>query len=241
MHMRTLTAIFIFLPFAHAVGQPADTLSGGLHFPQDSLLNIYDSRKDSLSLYNGRQFYGYSLSIEGSAFFQANEWGHGSVLYDGAWYRNVELMYDLYRDELIARHPVGIPIVLFRERVQEFILTGKVFVYLEKDKNNVVSNGFYQRVTDGKATVYAKRVRKLEEKIDGLFIERKFILADQFFVLKVGVYYTVKKQKGLLALFKDKRQEISEYKGRLKQKYKTNPEQFIVNIADYYNQLLSEK
>ncbi len=238
--MRKLTAIFIFLPFAQVNGQPADTLLNDGHFLQDSLVSIFYSRQDSLTLYNGRQFYGYSLSIEGSAFYQSTEWKTGSVFYDGNLYHNVEMMYDLYRDELIVKHPVGIPLLLFRERVKEFTLAGQTFEYLESDPTHVISNGFYHRIAKGRAVVYVKRKKNLEEKINGLQVDRKFVSSDHFYVMIDGKYHPVKKQQELLSLFKDKRAEIYQFKDRMNMKYKTNPEQFILTLVNYYNQLHPE-
>lgn len=221
-----------------AASQPPGSLTGNSSPAADSLVNMYYAdQKESPLLYNGRQFYGYASSIQGHAYYLSNTWNPGFVLFDGLLYRDKELMYDIYRDELIIKHPKGIHVILFRERVQQFNLAGQFFVYIEKNSEAGIRNGFYQQLTDGKATAYVKRVKILEEKIDGLVLERKFLPADQFFILKDKIYQPVKKQKDLLKILKDKRQELSQYKSRQKIKYKENPEQFIVRMTAYYNQL----
>jgi hypothetical protein len=126
---------------------------------------------------------------------------------------------------------------LFKERIPEFTLAGDVFMYLPKDKGNVIDKGFYQKLTSGKVIAIARRTKQLEEKTYGLQIEQRFIAKDQFFVVKDGIYHSIKKQDDLLDLFDDKRQEIYEFRSRFNQKYKKNPEQFIVAFTNYYNQL----
>jgi hypothetical protein len=235
--MRKLTGFFFFLSSLHVSGQAPDSLNRASQVMEDSLVSIYYSSQQQgvSSLYNGRQFYGYLGSIEGDAFYLSKNWLTESIFYDGLWYRNVQIMYDIYRDEVIVKHPNGVVVVLFGERVNEFSFQGQTFVYL--NGNSSIKKGFYQRLTQGRAIVYAKRIKILEEKINGLIVERKFIPRNIFFIYKENSYYPVKKQKALIAVLKEKRNEVQQYRNQLKLRYKTNAEQVIVRTAEYYNQI----
>ena len=237
--MRKLSIIFLFFSFTRSGAQSPDTAINNFYFQKDNLLQVYYSLRDSSSLYNGRQFYGYSQSIEGDAFYPLNSISRGDILYDNAWYRGVEMMYDAYKDELIARHPVPfeIDLVLFREKIAEFVLIGKVFVYIRKDKDEVMTSGFYQKLTSGNAVFLVKRTKQLEEKIYGTRIESKFLTKDRFYILKDDRYYHVKRENDLVDLFKDKRDEIYAYKHQLKLRFKSDPEYFILKLTNYYNEL----
>jgi hypothetical protein len=58
-----------------------------------------------------------------------------------------------------------------------------------------------------------------------------------YHALKDGKYYLVKKQKTLLNLLKDQKQNVIKHLKKENLKYKHDPEKTIMAIADYYNQL----
>ena len=237
--MRKFAILFLLFPFTRSAAQSPDSLIAYSNPRQDTLSTSYNIPFDSLSLYNGRRFYGYPISIEGNAFYRATGSTPGSVLYNNTWFYNVQLMYDIYQDQLIVKHPppFELNVIIFKERIPEFIIGDQVFVYLPKDKDGVVDNGFYQKLTHGKAIALARRAKLLEEKTSNLQVEQRFIENDHFFVLKDGIYHSIKKQNDLLELFNDKRQEIHDFRSRFNQKFKKNPEQYIIALTNYYNQL----
>jgi hypothetical protein len=237
--MRKLTVIFFFFPFTASLAQSVDAPANNFSTRQDSLLNTYYSLRDSMSLYNGRQFYGYPASIEGFAFFGSNDMAYGSVLYNNVWYHRIGLFYDIYKDELIVRHPppFEVNVILYGENISQFILDGQTFVYVARDKNNVMDNGFYQQLTAGNATILVKRKKLLEEKINGVTLDVRFITKNHFFILKDGVYHSIKREDDLMSVLKDRRQELYQYKSSMHLRYKSNPELFIMSITNYYNQL----
>jgi hypothetical protein len=235
--MKKFMALILLFRVLSAIGQP-----GGSPVPGtvvlDSLVKIYQNGLGvNLPLYNGRQFYGYSASIKDHAFYPVNEWTTGSVRYDNMWYQRVPLMYDVYKDELVTMHPNGIPFSLFSDRVQEFSLNNKVFVRLFADKDNDIPTGFYQRLSTGKATAFVKRIKLLEEKINGLEVERKFLTKDMFYILKDGLYTKIRKRQSLLLALKDKNNELAQYLNQAKIKYKAGAETYIIRVTEFYNKL----
>ena len=85
-------------------------------------------------------------------------------------------------------------------------------------------------------TIFVRRYKKLEENIVDLAIERRFVGFNQYYVLKDGNYYPINKQKSLLELLKDSRQNIVQHLKQQKLRYKDNKEKAIVQIAEFYNQ-----
>lgn len=233
--MRKLVAAIIFFSFLEATAQETNSAGVSQASANDSLSGNYTSPQDVYSpLYNGRQFYGYPSFIEGHAFYRTSDWTTGSVLYDGLWYRNVQLMYDIHQDELVVRHPNGIPVILFKERVTQFSLLNEIFVYIEY---NNLAKGFYQVLVKGRATAYVKRGKKLEEKIDGTQLERKFIPADAFFIFKDGRYYSIHNQQNLFNVLKERRQALQQYRRQSGLRFKTDAEQLIHRLTEHYNHL----
>src|SRR5687768_10866625 len=115
--MRIILLPLLFIACINAAGQPDSRLPGITNPVEDSLVSIYYTyQMKGPAFLNGRVFNGYSPSILGHAFFQSIDWKQGSVLYDGLWYRNVDLVYDLFNDQLILRHPLSYAVILFSER-----------------------------------------------------------------------------------------------------------------------------
>jgi len=236
IYMRQLALSLFLLYFFNAAGQPLDSSGKKPNLAADSTINLYfTSVGETSGLYNGRVFYWYPL-MKGHAFYPSIDWQKGSVLYDGTWYHNLYIMYDIYKDEIVLKYPNSIPIRLFSERIQEFRLADQNFTRLQPDKDNVLKNTFYHVLTEGKVSVLASRQKKIEENIVDNTLERSFITVDQYYVLKDGRYYLVINQKQLLSLLKDKRQSISQHLRKQKLKYRKEKEMTIVEIAKFYNQ-----
>lgn len=234
--MRKLTTISLLLLCIYESKAQGDS-SAPLEAAKDSMISLYYTDQHKiLPLYNGRQFNGYSNLIEGYAYYLTNDWQTGSIRYEGMWFHDIPIMYDSYKDEVIVRSPQGFPFILFSQRVQEFSFAGKNFVRLEADSNRVISPGFYQRVVSGKLTMYAKRSKQLEEKIEGLVVERKFLPNERYFLLKDGLYYSIDKQKSLLDVVRDRRQEMQDHLKQQGIRFKNTPETAIIKVAEFYNQ-----
>ncbi len=234
--MKKLTGLLFLFSFFTAEGQSLDSTNRWLTEVSDSAAGLYfANQRETLAIHNGRVFYGYPGTVD-HAFYPEAGWQNGSVLYDGIWYKDISLMYDIYKDEVVILHPTATPIRLFSERVQQFIFQEQTFVRLNPVKNNILKSGFYQRLAEGNVTIFARRYKKLEENIVDLAIERRFVGFNQYYVLKDGNYYSINKQKSLLDLLKDSRQDIVQHLKQQKLRYKDNKEKAIVQIAEFYNQ-----
>ena len=120
--MKRLTALLSIIILTEASGQ---NLQPPLLKPgADTARGLYFKALDeTLPIHNGRVFYGYPGVLE-TAFYPESGWYQGSVLYDGIWYRDVQIMYDTYMDEVVLLHPQGTPLRLISERIQKFEYAG---------------------------------------------------------------------------------------------------------------------
>lgn len=234
--MKKLTVFLLLISSFYAAGQSLEPRNRKLPEVEDSAASLYfASQHETLAIHNGRVFYGYPI-IQGFAFYPELEMQNGSLLYDGTWYHDISLLYDICKDEVVTLHPNSTLVRLFGERVLQFYFQGQTFVRLNPDKNNVIKNGFYQRLVEGNVTIFARRQKKIEEKIINNELERKFIFSSQYYVLKDGRYHVINKQKSLLDLLKDSRQNIVQHLKKQKLRYKADKEKAIVQIAEFYNQ-----
>lgn len=235
--MKKIVAFLLLLSSYYGWAQPlkSDT---GLPEPYDSAAaSYYSSQSKAFAIYNGRVFYGYPGTI-GHAFFPetGSEWQTGSVLYDGTWYYQVPLMYDVFKEEVLILQPNGIPVRLFSERVQKFNYQDKSFIRLNPDKDNVLKTGFYQQLTQGDATVLVRRNKIIDEKIEEFEVQRRFVPVDHYYLLKDGNYYVIQNKKTMFRLLKDKKLNMGRHLKKQQLKFKRDKEKAIVAMAIFYNQ-----
>ena len=217
----------------------AQTVNIGRHgVLVDSVMKEFVAeQRDLLPIYSGRLFYAYPASIEGDAFLLSKDWQTGSIRYDGIWYENMTMLYDLVKDAVIVRHANGVPISIYSNRVEQFKLGGTHFVRLEQDEHKVIKQGFYQVLAIGEITLFARRTKIIEEKITGNELERKFVAGNQYYAFKAGQYTWLKKPKSLIAILGEKKPKVNQYMNGQNVSYKKEPERAMVLIADYNNQL----
>jgi len=201
---------------------------------------VYDKeRGNQLAIYNGIQHYPYSPSIEGIAYFQADEWKKGSVVFSDISYEDIFMKYDLVTDQLIVtpNYDGGLFMALFSPRVKEFSFGGNRFVRLTRESTNgELADGFYQVLSSGKVTAIARTQKIIEEKVDITGISRWFEMKTRYYILKDGKYKPIRSKNDLTNSLKEHRREVNQALSNLKLKFRKNAEQNIIAATDAYNQ-----
>lgn len=234
--MKTLLLYLFAISISYASAQSLDTGQVKSSKFSDSLDSLsYTHQGETPGVYNGRVFYGYPL-IGGHAFYASKNWQKGSVLYDGVWYHDINMMYDIHKEILIVQHPTLIPIQLFSERIKQFNIGEQIFIRLNPDKDNIIRTGFYQQLTNGKVVILALRLKRIEESVASMTLEKNFLQFDFYYALKDGKYHEIKKQNSLLDLLKDKRQAIMKHLKQQDLKFRQDKEKTIVQTVQFYNQ-----
>ncbi len=244
VHCRLTSYCFMKLAFLlislaiglHVSGQPPRNPVPFVQTGDSLTTRLMSGHEDEFPLFNGRQHYGYAITIEGTPYFGGAGWQAGSVKYDDAWYHGLQVMYDTHADLLVVQHPNGMAITLLTERVQEFQVGGKTFVHLREDMGQNIKPGYYQRLVEGPLTVLARRITKLDEKINGLQVEQKFRASDHYFTLKDGQLRTLRREKDIMQLVKDERSDIAQELRSKGIRYKQSPEPAMIMIATLFNQ-----
>lgn len=191
-------------------------------------------------LYNGVEHLGYFYTIKGNAYYLTDAWQKGSVLYDGLFYDNVSMMYDIYKDEVVILHFNGYRLTLLSEKVKSFTLPAHRFVRMVYDSlaaaRTTLPTGFYEYVYEGKTNAYAKRIKILDEKLTDV-VEQEFLVANNYFIYNNGLYHSCSTLRGLRNALQDKSKEVRRYLRKNKIKFKENPEYAIVAAVKYYDTL----
>ena len=228
----------------HLYGQTAtnDTTA-----QSSALTNIADAYNNAIGqqsrLYNGPEYSPYNPTIKGNAYFtDINTFATGTVTYDGIFYKNVAMMYDLYRDVVAVRLYNGFSIfTLLNERVQSFDLLSHHFIYIKADSLSAkvgLNTGIYDQLYNSDLEVLVKRSKTLQSTSGTSSLETYFTTPSLYFYLKKGgSYYSVNGQNVLLNILKDRKKELQQYIKTNKIKFRKTPEEAIIAIATEYDRL----
>jgi len=207
---------------------------------KNTIATYYKTIGENSHLYNGSEYVGYNYETNKNPFFESIFMLNGTVAYDGTVYHDVPIAYDTYHDLLITnRYEKNYRIMLVSDKIDSFQLAGHNFIRVVQDSSNqdIISTGFYERLYLGKTVVLAKRKKKYEETISTNGTSSQFTEDDHYFILKKGIFYSVRNRKTALSVFKEDKKEIQKLLHKNKIKFKPNSEYGIVKIAEYHDQL----
>ena len=192
-------------------------------------------------LFNGSEHAPYDFRIKGDPYFVSNLFQPGYISYDSVFFRQVNMAYDIVRDEVTTnRFGINFRMKLVSEKIAYFSLFNHFFVRIVEDSANksLITTGFYDRLYDGKIKLFVKRQKKIKETVtadegDKLWFEEN----DLYFIYKNLKYYSIKSKKDLFDFFKDRKKDLRIYLRKNKIKFKNDPEITILKSIEYYDQL----
>ena len=204
-------------------------------------IRLHDTELRSQSaLYNGRKYIPPVYEPESHPYFSLDDWITGAVYYDGEYFENVYLMFDLYKEAVVAEHfPSGHAIQLVGDKVQYFEIDGHRFEKIHNDSvgNSLPSTGFYDVLHPGTTKVVARRLKIRREEIRDMYVSTFYEEKNRYFVLKNDVFFPVRNKASLLKILADRRRALKRFLKDQKIKFSQNKELALITIAQYYDSL----
>jgi hypothetical protein len=194
-------------------------------------------------LYNGSEYVNYDNHIEGHQFFESQVLEEGSVMYDGILYKNVPMLYDIVKDEVIIEHfDRYYKIRLVSERINYFSLLNHTFVRFKKDPESrpELETGFYEILYDGQLTVLLKKAKRYKETIESQRVIRQFLEDDQYYLYKNTSFHPVKGKLSVIQVLKDRKKEVRQFIRQHHLTFKANIGQDLTSISLFYDKLQNE-
>ncbi len=204
---------------------------------QKTIAVFYNTVNDNAGLYNGTEYVMYDQHIKGTPYFMDGGQQGADIFFNGTLYTNVPLIYEITTDNVVARlFGQGLFIDLVNEKIKYFTLYGHTFVHLFQDSTNkIISDGFYDRLYNGQTSVFVKRGKSIYE--DPHTFEKSFVENDHYYIYKNGTFYQVSGKGSVLNVFKDKKKDLSKYLRQNDIDFKKDPENAMVQLAEYYDKL----
>lgn len=229
----------VLIPSAQLMAQSNKSDSVFYESAVNNAITIYrQSSLDQSRFYNGRKYKPYGMGfINGVPFFQSDKFTEGTLMYEGGFYDKVKLLFDLVKGMLIIKTDVAIELI--NERIEAFSISGHTFVRLTRDSlNNNFSTGFYEKLYNGKITIYKKEKKEIKENISGTEgVRYEIINKTVYYLKKNGVYYYIKNKKHIDDILRDRQNEIQKFTRYNGLSFKNDPDNTLIQIAGYYDQL----
>ena len=245
MIIKTLQCFFIVPIFFinYCLGQ---TVTNDTTTQKAAIVNVVNAYNHVIGeqsrLYNGPEYELYDPIIKGNAYFlDINAFKPGNVNYDGIYYPDVPIMYDLNKDEVVVLlYNNFSKFSLLSNRVQSFDLSGHHFVYLTADTLHTtfpINTGFYDEAYRGKLQLFVKWSKSIQTATTSTTIESYFSPKKSIYLKKDEKYYSVSGQGNFLKVLKDKKKELLQYIRANNITFDNNPEKAMYMIVARYDQL----
>jgi hypothetical protein len=231
---KAIFFLLVLLPFAiRAQNFKADT--SFLADARKNAIQLYTSSLSAQShLYSGSAYAEYKAKGDENPYF-IDEWLTGTIYYDGDFYENVPLLYDISRDKLITDHRYSInKIELINERIGYFTINAHRFVPL---KNKKIPDGFYELAYDGPTKVYVRYQKTLQSKAVDYSIENRFEEKNSFYIFQNNQFFSVKSKGSVLKVLEDKKTELKKFIRDNQLGFGPNRVKDISRVVQYYDQL----
>jgi hypothetical protein len=193
---------------------------------------------------NGQPFVmaKFTKLVEGTPFFK-DEWMKGNVVVNGGTqYSGIFLKLDLFDNEVHFQDQKGNEMIA-TTRIQKIILLDTAmqqlynFVNGEFIQANVRIKGWYQLLTEGKATLLKKFSKQLHElrPYGSATVEQTIFTSPRYYILHDGTFTEIKKIKEMADILTDKKDEVAQYIKTNNLSGKTDGD--FEKLVNYYNEL----
>ncbi len=241
--IRQILGCFLILPVS-ASYLFAQTLSDSTFVAEAEqyISEIYAEQLNSgARIYNGKMYRPFlNLDNGDHTLFQSNEYSRGSITYEGRIYKDLNLMYDLFRDQLVLLNydKVG-GIVIWPQYVDSFSIHQHKFIHIKPDSSPHTGfpPGYYDLIYDGRTRLLAKRTKTISETADEYKVKKNISEKSKYYILKDSAYTQVKSKKDLLKLLHRTQNENQNYIKKEHLNFKKNFEDSMVRLLSHHDSI----
>lgn len=200
---------------------------------QDDIYRTYDEivGLENTGLFNGTEFTDLFLNTDGTfRYLGGFDYSKGSVNYNGQYYVDVLLKYDLLEDNLITQSNDNLSIFnvkLIPGFVSEFNLHKRHFVNLTDSENN----GFYEFAYNGNSfDLYVKHIRKKKDRVLKSNIQYSFKPSNFYLIEHNAKFSKVETIKDVTRAFPENKSDIKEFFKSFRSLYKNDRDGFMKKL-----------
>lgn len=234
MRIRNLSLSFIpLLLYLSSFAQ-----SPGTNSPANELNTFYNQHiGKSAIIYSGPSYVTPIYPREGSPFLASDTLTLGWISYEGQYYKEVLLQWDVLQNYVLTRSLVSkAKMILRSDLIDSFSFAGHLVKFMPRDQeNNLMNEGLYDILYAGPTTLMAQRKKVTRETKDSKTVIYEISDKNSFYIRKKGIYYQVGNKRDLLDLFAKDPVEIKKIVRQNKLKWKRNLEQILMLAVVQYD------
>jgi hypothetical protein len=201
---------------------------------------IQDSLKENQTLYNGKIWRNLYYNVMDHQFFLSKEFLTGSLSIKGKTFDNIQLKYDLYKDEILTSIDSGRILQLNKEMIDSFTLSFQNinyrFISMQEDSLKR-DRSFFNVLYNGESSLLLKFSKKIDKLADEGKYD-KFYQIQKIYFVKGKAFYQITGKNDLFKILPEDKTRIKDFmkKNKLRISGK-DPESFIPLIRYYDAQI----
>ncbi|GAB3770212.1 hypothetical protein GCM10028818_07630 [Spirosoma horti] len=209
----TFIVVFLLYLTIPATGQPVQPDTSFRQVARNQAITTYErTLYEQAHIYEGNEYIPHDHRIKIHPFYRIDSLQMGTIFYNGVHYNQVQMLYDIVRDELAIQPPGGgYRLRVRNDYVAAFSLGDYQFSRIVGDSAVGVPTGFYEVLYNGRAKALSHRVKTIHEDISSGTYRADYVQKDRFYILKEGLYHEVKSKRSLLNLFPDQAKNLRKY------------------------------
>ncbi|WP_347924993.1 hypothetical protein [Pontimicrobium sp. SW4] len=199
---------------------------------------------DNIGIYNGVEYeVKFRAGNNTHSYFNSPDFLKGSIDYDGESYFGVNIKYNLYEQEVVAkmknRNSAEVIITLFKDKINSFTVDNHKFIKITKASSNSDNIfGFYEKSfisPDLTLFIKHKKFKKDLYQNEQMYVE--FVEAKKQYVLLYNkTYIELTSKKDIVSVFPNLKQEIDKFYRNNRLHRKTDYSQFLIQLLQELKQ-----
>jgi hypothetical protein len=188
-------------------------------------------------LLNGTAYKELMVTNDSHPYYMSDDWQKSDVMYEGDRFLNMDLMYDLFSDNIVFEHANGSKLQAIKQNVQSFSIGSARFINIVASDSllGLPEVGFYQQVYTGKTECVTRWTKLVDrEAVDGR-LELNYREKIAHYVKKGEAYIQVKSRASLLKLLSDRKKEVKKFIKENQIRWKDNQQNALRKVLTFYD------
>ena len=174
---------------------------------------IYKHYQDSYiaTIISGKGYYPDYKGAKNSPYFRSNGLEFGTLIYEGIRFRNIEIQYDLYAQQVVVQLETKNDtqlVIIDSDKVSGFEINQYEFVNVRTD--SVMNSGIYQVAYKGpNSNLFVKRRTDKDVELNHQEIIIEFLPKNDYYIKNDFGSFHIKSKKSLLKAYNNSSELIS--------------------------------
>lgn len=202
-------------------------------------VDLYGASKEDQTLFNGRVWRNLYYKVREDQFLFSKSYLPGSVSIDGTTFRNVDLMYDIYSDEIITHTSNGSSLQLNKEMIDSFslVFNNSNIDFFRTDNDSIKGyNGYINILYKGKSILHVK----YKKEIELLAVDRKydeFYQTHKVYLIRDSVISPFNNRRDLFLLLGEDKAAVKSFIKKNKLFVSVKKPESLIPVIEYYDSL----